>query len=162
MSYMRATKCATALMCEISAQRQLEFVDGLREGCFWSETSPARASLRKEQHIRDETGKEQTRWCLMQRKAMMEFRTEKRRNKQHNAKHKKAHNSSIDNKKKIQFSRWKSWTIKTMERPSERRRSWGRGWRNKMHVRGWGGETKARDGVEICGLKRRTAERLIQ
>lgn len=91
MSYMRTIKCATALVCEINAQRQLEFEDELWEGCFWSDTSPARASLRKEQHMRNETGKEQTHWCLMQRKAMMEFRTEKKkRNKQHNAKHKKS------------------------------------------------------------------------
>ncbi len=83
-------------MCEISAQ--LEFEDELREGCFWSEISPARASLWKEQHIRDEIGKEQTRWCLMQRKAM-EFRTEKKPATNTTQNIKIAHNSSIDNEK---------------------------------------------------------------
>lgn len=43
-----------------------------------------------------------------------------------------------------------------MERASERRRMRDEAW-DRTHVRhGRGGETKARDGLEICGLKRRT------
>lgn len=59
-------------------------------------------------------------------------------------------------KKSSSQSRWTSWIVKTMERASERRRMQDEVW-DQMHVRhSRGGETKARDELEICGLKRRT------
>lgn len=59
-------------------------------------------------------------------------------------------------KKSSSQSRWMSWTVKTMERVSERQRMQDEVW-DQMHVRhSRGGKTKARDGLEICGLKRRT------
>ncbi len=64
-----------------------------------------------------------------------------------------AHNSSIDNNNKIQFSRLKSWSVKTMERPSERRRSWGRGWRNQCTSDVEEGKQRQEWGLQFVVLK---------
>lgn len=91
---------------------------------------------------------------------MMEFRTEKK-NATNNAKHKNSTQLKHRQRKKSSsqdeshgpLRQWKDH-LRDEEAEEEDEET--------MHVGGRGGETKAREGLEICGLKRRTAERLIQ